>query len=249
VKNKYNTYNAVKTNLTALQKRQTGNLATKSLASVVPSNILVQNSEYIETHLIAVPIQQTKEFLKIYETVSPWVVPRSAQKIDSDSEYTLYTATTFKKYSQDFLHKCREQKWTPRDFKFKEQAQEDERKELDKVSKEERKLWGETLRLGRTSWSEAVEDWIHVLTLRVFVETVLRYGLPLSFVCALVKGSPKQIKKIRATLDETYGYLAGNAMGRDKKGRAIKDESADIQAAGQSTEEYSAYVCYEFEIN
>ena len=29
--------------------------------------------------------------------------------------------------------------------------------------------------------------WIHVLVLRVFVETVLRYGLPLSFVCGLVK--------------------------------------------------------------
>jgi V-type H+-transporting ATPase subunit C len=28
--------------------------------------------------------------------------------------------------------------------------------------------------------------WVHVLVLRVFVETVLRYGLPLEFVCGLV---------------------------------------------------------------
>jgi V-type H+-transporting ATPase subunit C len=125
--------------------------------------------------------------MKHYETLSSWIVPRSAVKVDSDSEFTLYAVTLFKKYAQEFIHKCREQKWTPRDYKFKEGSREEEQKELDKLSKEERKLWGETLRLCRTNWGEAVMAWIHVLTLRVFVETVLRYGLPLSFVCGLVK--------------------------------------------------------------
>ena len=55
------------------------------------------------------------------------------------------------------------------------------------MGKEERRVWGEALRLGRTGWSDAVVAWVHVLALRVFVETVLRYGLPLQFVCGLVK--------------------------------------------------------------
>jgi V-type H+-transporting ATPase subunit C len=99
----------------------------------------------------------------------------------------LYAVTTFKKYSQEFVHKCREQKWIPRDYKFKEGGRDEEKRELEKVLHEERKLWGEVLRLARTNWGEAVMAWIHVLVLRVFVETVLRYGLPLSFVCGLVK--------------------------------------------------------------
>lgn len=170
--------------------RHRGNLATRSLASVVPPSLLVQDSEYLETHLIAVPNVQVKDFLKNYETlIDHWIVPRSATQVDADSEYTLFTVTTFKKYSQEFLHKVREQKWTPRDFKYKEGGNEAEKKELDKTSKEERRLWGETLRLARTSYSEAVEDWIHVLALRVFVETVLRYGLPLSFVCGVAQVS------------------------------------------------------------
>ena len=57
---------------------------------------------------------------------------------------------------------------------------------MEKVAKDEKKVWGEALRLGRTAWGEAVMAWVHVLALRVFVETVLRYGLPLSFVCGLV---------------------------------------------------------------
>ena len=60
---------------------------------------------------------------------------------------------------------------------------------MEKAAKDEKKVWGEALRLGRTAWGEAVMAWVHVLALRVFVETVLRYGLPLSFVCGLVRVS------------------------------------------------------------
>lgn len=98
--------------------------------------------------------------------------------------------------------------------------------------------------------------WIHVLTLRVFVETVLRYGLPLEFVCGLVKTSPKLAKKAKTSLDAAYSYLGGNAFGRDKKGRLAKDDSAlssEMAAAGMGSHggegnEYTAYVYYEFDI-
>jgi V-type H+-transporting ATPase subunit C len=54
-------------------------------------------------------------------------------------------------------------------------------------------------------------------------------------------------------MDAAFSYLAGNAFGRDKKGRVTKDDSsmgADMQAAGQMGDggEYSAYVCYDLEV-
>jgi V-type H+-transporting ATPase subunit C len=128
-----------------------------------------------------------KEYLKSYENLSEMVVPRSSMQIASDDEFTLYAVTTFKKFSADFIHKCREKRWTPRDFKYTEGGKEAEAKEVESLSKEERKLWGEALRLGRTGYSESAMVWVHVLALRVFVETVLRYGLPLDFVCGLVQ--------------------------------------------------------------
>ena len=115
------------------------------------------------------------------------IVPRSAQLMASDDEFTLYAVTTFKKYSAEFVHKCRESKWTPRDYRYKEGGKEEERQEVERMRKEERKVWDQALRLGRTAWGEAVMAWVHVLALRVFVETVLRYGLPLQFVCGLVR--------------------------------------------------------------
>ncbi|RAK97053.1 H(+)-transporting V1 sector ATPase subunit C [Aspergillus ibericus CBS 121593] len=248
IRTKYTQYNQVKNTLATLQRKQTGNLSTKSLASVVDPRTIVQDSEYIETHLVAVPAQQVKEFLKLYETVAPMVVPRSATLVASDNDFTLYAVTTFKKHSLEFVHKCRENKWIPRDFKYVEGGKEQERKEVERVGGDERKLWGETLRLGRTAWSEAVMVWIHVYVLRVFVETVLRYGLPLDFVCTLIRTpGTKQADKAKRNLDDKYSYLAGNAFGRDKKGRVKRDDPGEMHGEGGA--EYTAYVYYEFEFN
>lgn len=114
------------------------------------------------------------------------VVPRSSIQVAQDDEFILFAVTTFKKHSAEFQQKCREQKWTPRQYKYVEGGKEEEQKELDRVAREEKKVWGEALRLTRTGWSESVMVWAHIMALRVFVESVLRYGLPLEFVSALV---------------------------------------------------------------
>ncbi|KAF2120857.1 vacuolar ATP synthase subunit C [Lophiotrema nucula] len=252
VKAKFNQYNQVKTNLAASQRRQTGNLATKSLTSIVKPQSLIQDSEYLDTHLIAVPNPNVKEFYKSYETVADMVVPRSANQIASDDEFTLFSVVTFKKTSADFVHKVREKRWTPRDFKYKEGGDKEERQEVEKLDKDAQKLWGEALRLGRTGYSDSAMIWIHVLALRVFVETVLRYGLPLDFITGLVQTTAKAAKRVKTNLDAQYSYLGGNAFGRDSKGRIKKDDQAtsnDMQTAGHLGEqEYTAYVYYEFEI-
>ncbi|KAI0206437.1 vacuolar ATP synthase-like protein subunit C 1 [Astrocystis sublimbata] len=256
VKGKLNQYNQVKTNYTVLQRKQNGNLATKSLTPVVDPKFLVQDSEYLETHLIAVPKNLKKEFIKSYETLTERVVPRSAQEIAQDEEFVLFGVTTFKKNSNDFLQKCREQKWTPRQYKHVEGGKEEEKRELERVAREETKVRGEALRMVHTGWSESVMIWVHVMALRVFVESVLRYGLPLDFVSVLIQSNNKLIKKAKIALDTAYSYLGGNAVGRDKRGKITKDDAAltsEMVAAGVGGHggegnEYTAYVYYEFEL-
>ncbi|KAI0449322.1 vacuolar ATP synthase-like protein subunit C 1 [Xylaria acuta] len=255
VKGKLNQYSQVKTNFTALQRKQTGNFATKSLTSIVDPKFLVQDSEYLETHLIAVPTNLRKDFIKNYETLAERVVPRSAEEIAHDDEFILYAVTTFKKNAAEFQQKCREQKWTPRQYKHVEGGKEEEKRELERVAREEKKVRGEALRMVHTGWSESVMIWVHVMALRVFVESVLRYGLPLDFVSALVQTNPKLVKKVKAALDTAYSYLGGNAVGRDKRGKITKDDAAltsEMAAAGVGGHgegnEYTAYVYYEFEL-
>lgn len=133
------------------------------------------------------PNPAVKDFYKSYESLAPMVVPRSATQVAADDEFTLFAVASFKKHSAEFLHKCREKRWTPRDYKYKEGGKEEEAQEAHQLAQDEKKLYGEALRLGRTGYSESAMVWIHVLALRVFVETVLRYGLPLDFVCGLIQ--------------------------------------------------------------
>lgn len=155
----------------------------------MPPEALVQNSEYLETHLLVVPKTMKKDFLKSYESLSPFTVPRSAQKVASDDEFNLYAVTTFKKYSAEFIHKCREHRWTPRDYKYEAGGDVKEEKEMMELSDEERRLYGEAVRLGRASYSEGTQIWMHVMALRAFVEAVLRYGLPMEYCFVLVEVS------------------------------------------------------------
>ncbi len=73
------------------------------------------------------------------------------------------------------------------------------------------------------------------------------------FAHTALQTTPKLVKKARGSLDVAYSHLGGKAFGRDKKGRVTKDDSstsADMQAASHMGDggDYSAYVCYEFEV-
>lgn len=59
--------------------------------------------------------------------------------------------------------------------------------------------------------------------------------------------SSKQADKAKQNLEDKYSYLAGNAFGRDKKGRVKKDDPSEMHGAGEGSADYTAYVYYEFE--
>ncbi len=67
----------------------------------------------------------------------------------------------------------------------------------------------------KINFSEAVTAWVHIKALRLFVESVLRYGLPVSFQAAIIKPQKKTAKKLRETLESTYSYL--NSAGEYSK--------------------------------
>ncbi|TGJ87626.1 hypothetical protein E0Z10_g1120 [Xylaria hypoxylon] len=248
VKGKLNQYNQVKTNFTVLQRKQTGNLATKSLTPIIDPAVLIRDSEYLETHLIAVPKNLRKDFIKSYETLTEGIVPRSAVELAQDDEFVLYAVTTFKKNGADFEQKCREQKWTPRQYKYVEGGKEEEKRELERVAREEEEGLGGSSAYG-----------LHRLE-RKCHDLGPCHGTPgLRGVCLTLRPASgtnyKLVKKVKIALDTAYSYLGGNAFGRDKRGKITKDDAAltsEIAAAGVGGHgegnEYTAYVYYEFEL-
>ena len=79
--------------------------------------------------------------------------------------------------------------------------------------------------------------WIHVKSLRLFVESVLRYGLPVNFVSALLQPRPKTQKKLRDLLNKEFDKSEGGSGG-------ISEDIEMSRQFGFQAEEFYSYVSY-----
>ncbi|KAJ3136534.1 hypothetical protein HK100_001677 [Physocladia obscura] len=217
MKNKMQSYSTIKTSLAGMQRKQTGNLSVRSLNDVVKKEYFVLDSEYLVTVLVAVPKSLEKEWLNRYETVTQMIVPRSSQRVTEDDEYALFTVTLFQRILDEFTQKARSEKFIVRDFKWNEQQMALEKKALAEAGAAEKDQWSfiyktTLLRLCKTNFGEVFSCWIHIKILRVYVESVLRYGLPPDFQPIVVKLKPKQDeKKLRDAINLHYAKLGGAA--------------------------------------
>jgi len=84
--------------------------------------------------------------------------------------------------------------------------------------------------------------WIHVKALRVFVESVLRYGLPVNFQAMVLLPQKKTQKKLRTELNQQYAHL--DSPGGD--GGADMEMPAGL---GFSNSEYYPYVYYKVNLD
>ncbi|KAG5648157.1 hypothetical protein DXG03_006111 [Asterophora parasitica] len=208
MKAKLNNYNLVKGSLTQMQRKKMGNLSVRSLSDVVSKDDFVQDSEYLETLLVAVPRTLVKDWNVKYEHLTSMVVPRTSTPISSDDEYTLFNVVIFRRVHDEFVQACRENKFIVRDFVYSEDDLSKQREELDTADTTEKELWTELLRLSRTNFSESFQVLVHLKVVRLFVESVLRYGLPANYLGLVVKPDPKVTKKTFNVLQTHFTYLS-----------------------------------------
>ena len=89
-----------------------------------------------------------------------------------------------------------------------------------------------------TAYAEAFSAWVHVCAVRLFVESVLRYGVPPNLLAALVSPRPKQGAKLRKALAGLLGDGAG-----------ARHWEADAGAGGGGEAEMYPYVSFTLNID
>ncbi|XP_041104633.1 V-type proton ATPase subunit C 1-A [Polyodon spathula] len=235
-------YNNLKGNLQNLERKNAGSLLTRSLADIVKREDFVLDSEYLITLLVVVPKTNYTEWQKTYETLAEMVVPRSTNLLFEDQESGLFSVTLFRKAMDDFRHKARECKFTVRDFQYNEEEMKADKEEMTRLSTDKKKQFGPLVRWLKVNFSEAFIAWIHIKALRVFVESVLRYGLPVNFQAMLLQPNKKNMKKLREVLYDLYKHLDSSATG-------IIDVAMDIPGLNLSQQEYYPYVYYKIDCN
>ncbi|XP_050590308.1 V-type proton ATPase subunit C isoform X2 [Bombus affinis] len=247
LKTKSTTYNNLKGSLQNLEKKQTGSLLTRNLADLVKKEHFILDSEYLTTLLVIVPRSNFQEWHSGYEKLTKMIVPRTTQLIAQDVEYGLFTVTLFKKVIDEFKLHAREKKFIVRDFTYNEEELAAGKNEITKLVTDKKKQFGPLVRWLKVNFSECFCAWIHVKALRVFVESVLRYGLPVNFQAILLHPHKKCARRLRDVLNQHYAHLDSSAT--TSSGAQGNQDSVDIPGLGFGQNDYFPYVYYKINVD
>lgn len=239
LKTKSQQYNSLSTSLQNIERKQTGSLLTRNIGDLVRKEHFILNSEYLTTLLVVVPKMSFGDWQSRYETLTDMIVPRSSQLIHEDQDHGLFNVTLFKKAVDDFKQKARESRFIVRDFSYNEEELMAGNNEYSKLASEKKKQVGPLVRWLRVNFSECAIAWMHVKALRVFVESVLRYGLPVNFQAMLLQPQKKSQRRLRDMLNHLYSHLDTTAANDSDK-----HEVMDIPGLGFGTSEYYPYVYF-----
>jgi len=221
IKVKATEYSTLVHSISAEDRKVGGNLLVKDISDIVKQDHVIE-SEYMETLFVAVPKYNKKIWLDSYESLTEFVLPRSSFLIDEDNEYSLFRVVLFRRISDEFKNIARDRKFIVRDFKF--DPNKSNKQDKKKLDAEKDKLRKALIRWCKTNFSETFIAWIHLKAVRVFVESVLRYGLPTNFQAMLLLPNKNKETRLRKSLLELYGHLGSKQLYKDNKD---EDEPGD----------------------
>jgi len=244
-RNKTAQYNDFKTQKGNLSKKDAANLVAKDLIDVITPDVVKGSggsdddfiyTEHLTTVCVILPRDGDIEFLKIYESLETYIVPGSARKfngLDDKDGNTLWRVVMFKNAVDGFKKACREKRFQVRDFEYSEDAfkkLKQQREQIDESVKRQKEL---VLGLYQAAWSDVMVAWLHVKAMRVFVESVLRFGMPPSFASFIIsaKGEPVPARKALA-----------DVLGKQVSGMG----AAMAEGQGDGDEDFYPYVSLSF---
>lgn len=155
------------------------------------------------------------------------VVPGSKQLVHSDDDSILYAVTILKgqyeagyyegdvfqagtkiDFESEFAKACREKRCVLRDFKWDPSQASKSAMAREQLQVEVDGMKSALMRWCKTHYGDAFVAWMHIKVIRVFVESVLRYGLPVDFTAVLYKVHMGKEVQLTQALDKSLGNSA-----------------------------------------
>ena len=176
--------------------------------------------------------------MKSYEKIIDCIVPRSSKLVYEDGDYGLFNVTMFRKVVDEFKTVAREAKFFVREFEYDTSTKDEQDRRTTELKADVQKKYNALVRWCTTMVGESFIAWIHTKALRLFVESVLRYGLPVNFVAVVIEPSKSGLKKLRSILASTYAHLDSAGGGDDG------DISVMISGAPRTSLSYRYFHCH-----
>jgi len=235
-------YTAAERAAAADSRKDAGSLVTRNLGDIVKPSDVVE-TDNLTTVFVVVPKKDEKEFLSKYETVTDFVLPRSAKMLVDDNDNKLYTVVVFKRTEDDLKDRLRDMHLVIRDVDLNSLSQAS-REEVERRASEKKNLENKLNRWCLINFGEAFSAWMHVKAIRIFVESVLRYGLPPCFVAPVLcpAGKTHDLKKTLAALAKVYEPLIVTSQSSLFGGKEDETDSFGAAAGGGQQEKLLPFV-------
>lgn len=159
------------------------------------------------------------------------VVPGSTQLVKSDTESILYAVTilkgeyeagyyegnefhagNFKEFEPALAKACKEKRFVLRDFTWNPSQSTKTAMAREQMQVEVDGMKSALMRWCKTHFGDAFVAWMHIKAIRVFVESVLRYGLPVDFTSVLYKVHSGKEHLLTQKLDKSLGNGAADDL-------------------------------------
>merc|ERR1711957_823623 len=156
-------------------------------------------SANLTTVMVILPRDGEQDFANWYERACDGkdnVVPMSAKQLqvpaDKDGN-TVRRVVVFTSKKVAFLQACKERRVQARDFTYSEDKYHRLMQDRQKVDQRVEQTHNVAMKATRMAWSDVCASYLHLKAMRVFVESVLRFGVPAHFAAfVLVPHSNKE---------------------------------------------------------
>mmetsp|Transcript_35005 Transcript_35005/g.62952 ORF Transcript_35005/g.62952 Transcript_35005/m.62952 type:complete len:369 (-) Transcript_35005:266-1372(-) len=217
MKVKVSDYNNLKTQLSTVVRKATGSLSVRDISTTVKPDQVV-NSENLVSLFCVISKFSLKEWETSYETMSKFVVPRSSKVVAEDQDSFLVSVVLFRRSLDEFKSAARSRGFQVREYVPVEGDSNGPSSESLKQEVEQRK--GALEQWCKTAYGETFSCYIHVAIVRLFVESILRYGLPPAFQAAILRPGEKNEAKLRDALSKNFGDGKAN-LWKEEEGNNV----------------------------
>lgn len=195
------------------------------------------------------------------------VVPGSYKRIVEEGEYVLYGVTilkghyeagryidggdvfepgTFVDYLEPVKNAFREKKYIVRDFSYDPSKAGDVESSIETTKGDLSQIRQRAIFWCRGHFGEVYHGWVHLKVIRAFVESVLRYGLPVDFTSFFLSPNPR--KEATLTKQVTEAVLHVRPELKAKRHYIIEEGDDEEEDNDGDEMDKLPYVCQKFTV-
>ena len=202
-------YSEVSASLSILVKNKGANFLTADMSEViyqavdegrVDSSIFIRDdSSFLTNMLVVVPNKKEREFLANYvmedEKNDIATVPGSATYtgLQDDDGNKIFRVALFHKFPE-FNRPRQIANYVCKQFEYNKEEYEKDQERIIELTKEKKELGEKLLRRSHLTYSELFISCIHLKIMRVYIDGVLRFGIPPTFIISMLEPHSEERK-------------------------------------------------------